>query len=562
MRASTFGDTESVSGKVAKGPTSKGRQRPAKYNGGTVPLDLQLGTMTHAAFKNPTRLVGGPGSGKSRFLGRIFAWQLLDAGYPLVILDPNGGVGDNLVDKIMRCPPDDRRRLWQRIVYVDVGATDFIVPSPLYYRLRPNDTLLEIANRFPAVITRIDPALSGAPILGMNALYEAATCAGRIAAALGRQVDFVAGLLERPQQYKSELRAAIAAYPELADAVEYFREMMDPSSAALRERRTGSLRNKLVPILADPTMLASFAASKRGIDWEQVIAEGKTVLLDFRNELDAERRQFKLVWWFRDFIAFARSRNTRGRGSEVFFIIDEITQLLGPPTGSGTSILAQDLNGLLAVLGRGYGVNVVVAHQNLSQVDPSVRNILSQCGNQIIGNITNPDDALYLARQFLRYDPFAEKKREPVWMSVPQASVHDTLLGYSMPEIIDERTVEYSPEEQLLLLAEKFRLRRFEFLVRPASGEGMISNKLYRMSIARLDAGQYPDAEAVQEVLAHLRRKDGIPIEVLLAEIHGRRKSGPESGPGRTATLKHAYPVPLPTREEDDDDPEILREQA
>ena len=520
----------------------------------------RMGFLTDSAFKNPTRIVGGPGSGKSRLMGRILAWQALVGGKPQVIFDPTGGVGDNLIDKLMRCEDEDvRRRLWRRIVYVDVAATDYVVPTPLYYRLRSSDTLFEIANRFPAVVKAIDPALSGAPIMGANALTETAIHAGRIAAALDRQVDFVADLIEHPRHYKDELRRALVLYPELDDAVSYFREMMDPTSGPLRERRIGSFRNKLLPFLSDPTMLATFAAPRRGIDWEEVVREGKTVLLDFRNEIDRERRLLKQVWMFRDFISYIKQRGTAGRGQEIFLFIDEVTQLLAGQTGEGHSILAEDLNELLAVLARGFACNVVVAHQNLSQVSEAVRDILSQCGNQIIGNITNPDDAYYLARQFFRYDPYAEKKREPIWMSVLQTSETGIPMDYSWPKVIDYKSVEFTADEQIYHLMEKFRLPRFQFLVRPASAEGSISTKLYRMSIERIDAGEYPDARQVQQILAYLRQKDGIPLETLLSEIRNRRKIGA----GGSATMKnaHALPVQIPAKDEDDDN-EILREEV
>jgi hypothetical protein len=524
----------------------------------------KLGVLSDAALKNPTRIVGGPGSGKSRLLGRSFGWQAMLRNKPQVILDPTGGVVDNLIDKVMRYPEEVRRQLWSQIIYVDVAATDFIVPTPLYYQLRPTDTLYEIANRFPAVIKRADPALVGAPILGLNALNEAASNAGRIAAALGRQVDFVADLIDHPRLYKDELRKVLALYPELEDAVTYFREMMSAESGALRERRTGSFRSKLFPLLADPTMLASVAASTRGIDWESVVRQGQTVLLDFRNELDAERRQFKLIWWFRDFVSYIRQRGMKGRGQEIFFIIDEITQLLGPQTSDGRSILGEDLGELVAVLGRAYATNVILAHQNLTQVSEHVRDILSQCGNQLIGNITNPDDAYYLARQFFRYDPYWEKKREPVWVSVPQMDSAGWLLDYSWPEVIDYRAVEFTAEEQLLKMMEKFRLPRFQFMVRPATAEGTISKKLYRLSIARLDEGQYPDAEQVNQILSYLRQKDGISLDALLAEIRERRKST------TTQVVKmkdNAHPLPISSKtqssqDDENDDDETFRTKA
>jgi hypothetical protein len=314
-----------------------------------------------------------------------------------------------------------------------------------------------------------------------------------------------------------------------------------------------------LPFLSDPLMRATFAASRRGIDWQEVVREGKTVLLDFRHELDSERRQFKMVYWFQDFISFIKHRGTTGRGQEVFFFIDEITQLLAAPTGDSLWSLTQSLNELLAVLARGFACNVVVAHQNLSQVSEAVRDILSQCGNQIIGNITNPDDAYYLARQFFQYDPYWEKKREPVWMSVLQTSETGIPLDYSWPKVIDYKSVEFTAEEQMYALMEKFRQPRLRFLVRPASAEGTISTNLYRMSIERIDEGMYPDAREVKEVLGFLRQKDGIPLEELLAEVANRRKLGA----ARSATMKNAHAVPLqaPEKEEDNDD-EILREEV
>ena len=60
--------------------------------------------LSDSALKNGVHLVGGPGSGKSRMLGRIIAWQALLRGKPTVLLDPTGGMALNLIDKISRLP--------------------------------------------------------------------------------------------------------------------------------------------------------------------------------------------------------------------------------------------------------------------------------------------------------------------------------------------------------------------------------------------------------------------------------------------------------------------------
>jgi hypothetical protein len=502
-------------------------QRPSlgrRNQGQPAPVALdRLHLLPDAALKNGVHIVGGPGSGKSRLMGRILAWQAFLRGKPVVVLDPTGGIVANVVDKIARLPRPVREKLWPRIVYVDAGATDYVVPTPVYYRNRDTDTLFEIANRLPGVLKRQDPQLQSAPILGWNSLLECAIHSGQIAAALGEQLDFVADLISQPRQYKETLRRALADCPELEPAVSYFRELMDPNNSGLRERRTGSFANKLLPFLADPTMLATFAAPRRGVDWDAVARQGQLVIIDFQHERDPERRQFKLLWWYRDFSGYIKTRGMAGRGHEILFLIDEVTQLVGQRTGEGNSILAEDLEETVAVDGRNYGVNVVIAHQNLSQVDERIRNILMQCGTQIIGRIANPDDALFLARQFLRYDPYAVKKQEPVWMSVTPLGEGGMPMGFAQPHIVDHRDVEFSPEEQVLLTTEQFRLPRFQFLVRPATAEGTVSDQLYRISIEKLDAGQYPDAQQVKQVLAYLRRKSGVAVAALLAEIRQRR---------------------------------------
>ena len=97
-------------------------------------------------------LVASKGSGKSRAMGRWLAKQDLLRGIPQVILDPVGGTIDNLLDAVSRLPVEQQRAIWPRIVYVDMGATDAVVPFPLYYRLGERDTLYQISQRYLDVV--------------------------------------------------------------------------------------------------------------------------------------------------------------------------------------------------------------------------------------------------------------------------------------------------------------------------------------------------------------------------------------------------------------------------
>ena len=475
-----------------------------------------------SALKNGIHVVAGPGTGKSRLLALLIAWLLLWRMKSQVIIDPTGGVVDNIIAKIARQPLPIRRRIWPRIHYVDWGASDYVVPSPLYYRQSQADTTFEIANRFLTVLKRQDPQLQSAPILGWNSLYECGLYAGQIAVALDAQIDFVADLVRDPRQYKDLLKQALMVDPKLKPAVTYFRELMDPKSGALRSRRTDSFRNKLLPLQSDPTMFATFAAPRRGIDWEQIDRSGHTVLIDARDERDADRRQFKLLWWFRDFVDYIKYRGMTGRGREIGFLIDEVTQLLGYRTAEGQSLLAEDLEELTSVLGRNFGVNSVISHQNMSQVDPRIQNVLMQMGTQCVGVLTNDDDALLMARVLHRYNPSMVRKREPVWMSV-----REDVWPYTdfVPEIIDYTTTEFTPDEQVRLAADTLRgLPKFTFLIRNATEEGNLSTRVQRVSIANVDRNQYPDPHQVNEIRSYLRVKSGISVDEVTSLIEQERE--------------------------------------
>src|SRR5947209_9487005 len=64
-------------------------------------------------------LVAGRGSGKSRLMGRVIAWLDFLRGFPLVVIDPNGGCIDNFLDKLTRLPRAYQEQLWPRVLYVD-----------------------------------------------------------------------------------------------------------------------------------------------------------------------------------------------------------------------------------------------------------------------------------------------------------------------------------------------------------------------------------------------------------------------------------------------------------
>jgi hypothetical protein len=431
---------------------------------------------------------------------------------------------------------------------------------PLFYRLHERESLYATSQRYLEVIRRLDPHLAHASIEGWNSLSRLGTFAGMILTTLGYQITEAESLLRQPEAWSSRFEQALQLRPEVRPAVEFFRDFIEwPDD--MRARRADALLVKLLPFQVDPSMTTMFGASAWGFRWEEIVQEGKTLVLDFSRELLPERRRFKLLWTFLSFVEYLKQRGTAGHAQPVSFVIDEVTQLLGSSSAE-QSLLAEDIEELASVIARNYGVWLTIAHQSLTQIDERIRNVLMQMGTQVLGVTPNPDDALYLAKQFTRYDPFRVKKKEPIWMGVADPNLINPI---PRPMVIDWRTVEYSTDEQFLLVADSFRsLGRFRFLVRIARGEGDTRGDLRRMSIARLDAGDFPDHRLVAEVERRLLHRDGHLRHEILDDIRARRKP-PGAQPTKTpplAKMKKRYANYLPVQNQEGDDDDILREKA
>jgi len=253
-----------------------------------------------------------------------------------------------------------------------------------------------------------------------------------------------------------------------------------------------------------------------------------------------------------------KQRGMAGRGNEVTLIIDEITAMLGQRTHHGHSILAEDLEELIAVLARNYAVNPIICHQNLSQIDERIQNVLMQMGNQLIGQLSNPEDAMRVAQQLFRYDPFWVKKTENVWHTITPLPILSFFGGpsYPFPHVIDKKLIEYTPQEQLLMWINKILdLDRFQFFAQIATGEGGKKGSVKKITLANLDKEQYPQEELLAPLRSALAKRDGISLAEILQTLYQRRPAResqktkhPSSKP---ATLNNIHVTPDPVSQPD-----------
>ena len=455
-------------------------------------------------------VMAGKGSGKSRLMGRLIGWLDFIRGVPQVIFDPHGPTIDNFLDKIIRMPPEIQKKLWPRVLYIDMsGKEGSVIPFPLFYRFG-QESLYEISQRYLDVVLKIDPFLKAASIEGWNALWRVGTHSGMILAALGYQISEAEDLILNPQKWQSQLNQAISIYPEIAPSVSYLMNLSQQKEA-IRSRKMESYLNKISIFALDNSMKAMFGSSQKGLDWDNVVNQRITVLLDFRHEHDVERRRFKMVWAFNYLMDYVKQRGV-GRHQPIGLIIDELTSLFSLQALS-SDLFGTEMDELINVLARNYRLWLTIAHQEMFQLADRTFKSLMTMGTQIMGVTTDPLAAKYFSELFFQYRPYWIKKVEAVYAS-----------EMGVPFQIDERTVEFSSDEQLLMQSYIFRDQSaFHFMARPAPGEGNIQGKLRTISIANLDKDIYPHPVFVPLARQKLMQRDGIAIEQILREVEDRK---------------------------------------
>lgn len=503
---------------------------PALPQGGSpiatlLPREIarQLLWLPYSALPMGQNIVAGRGSGKSRLMGRVIAWQALLRGEGLVIIDPVGGTISNLLDKILRLPDALQEHVWPRVLYMDLAGGDRVVPLPFYYRLG-GESYHEIAARFTGLVEKVDTRLGQAPVLGLSALKEIASRAGMVLAALGLQMTEVSDLLAYPERWEARLRRASEVDPLVARAARFFLDQYARWSPAQRDRMTATFLAKLEPLDLDPVARAMFGAATPGISWADVVSKGQIVLIDASRERDPMLARFKLMAVFCHVVDFIKHRG-RTRTGPLNLIIDELAYLAQVRGDGEISAFDREFNDLCNTWMRQGKVHLTCAYQEPYQVSEYTKQTTMSLGTQILGVTTDHRAAIDLAERHFPID----QTRVKAW----RANVH-----FGLPE-----PIYMTVEEQLHVSAHIFKsLRLFEFLVRPARGEGDLGERLYPITIKNIDRGQWPDDERVAEARARLRQHTGVPVAEILAEVEARRQKVP--------TKRSTRPVKI----EDDDD--------
>jgi hypothetical protein len=466
---------------------------------------------------------GTRGIGKSQLL-RLIAWRDFTDGQtpvPTILIDPVGATIDGILSLIPYYRPADQARLWSRIRYVTLTPTAHAVPLPLLTRIGiGRETPFDVAQRFPAVLARLDPRLKEASQEGFNVLWECATHGGAILAALGYQISELPALLHDPEAWRGAFAEARRRSPDLADAVAFFERDYLPLKPEQRRARTKALLTKLT-LLADPPTKAQFCAGAGDLDWHALRAQSQLWLFDLRFEPPGETRQFKLLWVLSlviDYLKRWGAAHSGERRQGLSLIIDEVTALFAEG-GASSRLLVADLDGLINRLSRNYNIWLSISYQELFQLPPGLRQTLLSLGTQCFGRMTDLETMEFVAKRYTDYDDALVKAREPIVR---------TWKGQAYT--IGEQVETYSRVEQRAQTLDRLvRLPTFRYLVSATTGEGEPPQPLRELSIAPYAVRRFPPAGHLAAIRAALSRHDGRPVAAILDEIARR---GPDAIPG------------------------------
>lgn len=431
---------------------------------------------------------------------------------------------------------EEEEFILQRVRHADMsGKSGYITKWPIFQKL-PDQSYSDASADFISILEMLDPELRNAPRSGRNALIEIGKPVGIIVTALGLGVTEALEMLTLPKKeflnrWEKRLQAlqAETSAREVRQAVDYMLNKYAKLDANNTERVTSAFLTKL-SLFDDDTMVAMYSATGPSIDWQEVVDRRQTLLLDFRDETNPLKRRFKLLHVFISFRNYLIRRELR-QTRPVSIIIDELAELYGLDAQADNRVFGAEIVKLVDQYARNKNCWPTLLLQHPAQVDERSLQSLLSCGTVVSGNIANYDQAEMLAKTFYAVDPHLVKRYHYTYLQVGGTFQH--LLGdrlrYTSPpvyQMMPTNPVEYTPEEQIMMLARKFMtLGRFQFLVKIPKLEGDISGVMKLADFNDWDRGVWVDKPAVAKLRQHLLEQEGFPVEEVLAEIDVRGRS-------------------------------------
>lgn len=476
--------------------------------------------LSNAALANGLRIIGAAGSGKTQ-LGVWLLFSFFLQRRPFLVFDPTRSLIKGFLSRLQQHIKDhqhseeEQARLYGRIVYCDLsGQSGYVVPFSLFQRYG-TEPLSAVADRVMSWVSGNFASSHSAPVEGYSSIVKNFYPACIIAAGLqpAIQVTDIPDLLRHPSSGRWQQRFAqvLATYPDEArEAVAYFQNESSLLDRATKERRLNLSDVALQPFRYMAGMRAAFGATTPGLDYEQIIEQGKIVLID-ASGLAGEYQQQVLNWiLLYSLPPFLKARGS-GQYKPIGLMIDEISTFYQDAPES-MEVFANRFGEMVHVLRRQYGIHpLCVIHQTIAQLHEKIAGHLAALSNQIVGKPTDFESAVLLAEQVFPSQPFV-KRWDPVYANVPGEGL----------QMIDVRPQEFTRQEVLHRQAQVLlRLKKLHFLTRLTQTEGGGQGPLRVLDITST-LGPWPKEAAISSLCKQLATASGVSVQQVLTEIGAR----------------------------------------
>lgn len=370
-----------------------------------------------------TLYIGKQGTGKTTALAR----HLVDyfKRYPdraIFVLDWSGSITDSILTMLLGDVPAIRNANLKRIVYDQLGNTEWVIPMP-EFSLAYGGSYEEQIQRVTGNLAKLSPHLiQNAPVLGGLAVNEIAPHFFRLLTAISNDaVDanetWQITETKRLMVDKNLLRKVLSKYGNKIPETTWFlnSEYLSPDMKSNeREMRTYALRS-LLNLTDIREIKARLGYYRPGWTPKEAIKNGKMVLIDGAKLIGQEQTQHYLFTQVFSLIMaeIKRRRPADPNDKPVSLILDEVYSLLSIPG------MAVELSQLSPQY-RSRKLQLYIVLQELAQMSEELRPHIWSLGNVVSFAVANFAEAYEIAQQLFKYDPKKEKmpsidpKRQPI----------------------------------------------------------------------------------------------------------------------------------------------------
>jgi len=253
-----------------------------------------------------------------------------------------------------------------------------------------------------------------------------------------------------------------------------------------RQSQSEVILNRLQRIEFDVVAEAMFSAPAPLVNWDEVVDNGKVVLIDLRHEKSDKARELKLFWVWGSIYEYIKSREANGRTRPpLSLVIDELSYFVrGNSINRG--VITEEFRELMQVYKRNSNIWFTAATQEIGELPSQLRGACLKCATHMYGAIDSPD----LAKRLARRRRWKEDPNHPFYAS-------------------EDLQMKYAAKLQ--------ELEKGQWLAGASMDEGKPPPYLELIQTDHIDNGMYVKKELVDEVKRYLMERDGVLVSEILS---------------------------------------------